>query len=76
MRLIALLLLASLAGLAQANEEARQRECTENRAQLTALENGQRMHRLNENGERVFLDDDERAAAIERTRRAVEKLCR
>lgn len=60
----------------QANEEARQRECTENRAQLTALENGQRMHRLNENGERVFLDDDERAAAIERTRRAVEKLCR
>ena len=34
------------------------------------------MSRFDENGERVFLDDDERSAAIERTRRAVDKTCR
>lgn len=61
---------------AQANDQARQRECAENRAQLTALESGQRMSRFDENGERVFLDDDERSAAIERTRRIVDKTCR
>ena len=60
----------------QAADEARQRECAENRAQLTALESGQRMSRFDENGERVFLDDDERSAALERTRRAVDKTCR
>lgn len=60
----------------KSNDEARQRDCADARAQLTALESGQRMTRFNENGERVFMDDDERSAAIERSRAAVERSCR
>lgn len=60
----------------KSNDESRQRECADARAQLTALEGGQRMTRFNENGERVFMDDDERAAAIERTRATVDRSCR
>ena len=60
----------------KANDEMRQRECADNRNQLLALESGQRMNRINENGERVFLDDNERSAAIDNLRRAIERNCK
>ena len=60
----------------KAADEIRQRECTEMRRQLAALESGQRMTRYDASGERVFLDDDERAAATERTRSDIERVCK
>jgi len=54
----------------------RERYCTDARRQLAALESGQYMTRYDASGERVFLDDAERASAIERTRADVERNCK
>lgn len=59
-----------------AEAEAKKRDCEQARAQLQALESGQRMTRFNEKGEAVFLDDAERAQETERTRKAVEQRCK
>ena len=60
----------------KADSEQRQRECSASKQYLAGLESGQRIVRFNEAGERIFMDDDERAAEIERTRKAVERICK
>lgn len=59
----------------KADSEQRQRECTASKQHLAGLESGQRIVRFNEAGERIFMDDSERAAEIERTRKAVDRIC-
>lgn len=59
-----------------AEKEARKQDCESARAQLQALESGQRVTRFNEKGETVFLDDAERAQEIERTRKIVAQQCK
>ena len=46
------------------------------RHQLAALESGQSFSRFDDNGERALLDENERSAEIERTRKAVERTCK
>mgnify|MGYP003758559719 CR=1 FL=1 len=60
----------------KAAEDARERDCTEMRRQLAALENGQSFSRFDDAGERTFLDENERNAEIERTRKAMERTCK
>ena len=70
---------------AEAEEKARREEvqaqnrqqmCNSLRQQLAGLESGQRIARFADNGERVFMEDDERAAEIEKTRAAIDKTCK
>lgn len=65
----------------QAKEETKaadaRKNCDEARAQLKALEVGQRIARIDpETGERAVLEDDQRPAEIERARKLVEEWCR
>ena len=62
-------------------EEARQaaqraETCRQARAQLAALESGDRLARYNEKGEREVLDDAGRAAEIRRTKDFIAAECR
>jgi hypothetical protein len=50
--------------------------CARARAQLKAIEDGQRMSRLNANGEREFLDDKGRAEETQRSRDIVASDCK
>lgn len=59
-----------------AEAEVRKKDCERAKAQLQALESGQRMTRFNEKGETVFIDDAERGQETERTRKLVEQLCK
>lgn len=61
----------------KAREEAavRQRQCSEARNQLAALQSGQRIARFNAQGEREILDEAQMAAELERARKAVAGLC-
>jgi len=43
---------------------------------LRTLQSGQRISSTNAAGERVFIDDEERAKEIERTQRAVNDWCK
>lgn len=65
---------------AKAEEEkvARQRadNCRRARAQATALESGQRMARVNDQGEREVLDDKGRAEELRRAREVISADCR
>lgn len=73
---------------AEAEQQARQKEeearqaaqraetCRQARAQLAALESGDRLARYNEKGEREVLDDAARAAEIRRTRDFIAAECR
>ncbi|MCV2219874.1 DUF4124 domain-containing protein [Thauera sp. Sel9] len=58
-----------------ADEAERQRFCTDARNQLTALDSGQRIARMNSAGEREFVDDAARAAESERLRQQIEQHC-
>ncbi len=63
------------------NEEAklagqRAENCRRARAQLTALDNGQRMARLNDKGEREVLDEQGRAEESRRAREVIASDCR
>lgn len=59
-----------------ADAEAKKQDCERARAQLQALESGQRVTRFNDKGETVFLDDAERAQETERLRKQVERQCK
>lgn len=59
-----------------ADAKTRAQNCELARNQLTALESGQRVARFNAQGEREFLDDAQRSAEIERTRKIVEDSCK
>lgn len=56
--------------------EQKQKECRNARAHLGGLESGQRVVRFTEDGERVFMEDDERAAEISRTQAYLESYCK
>ena len=56
--------------------EDRQRNCTQAKSYLRALESGERISRTQENGERAYLDDQARAQETESARRAVDSWCK
>ena len=59
----------------RANAEAKQSNCQTAQTQLRLLESGQRMATLNAAGERVYLDDSQRAAETARAQKAVSDWC-
>jgi hypothetical protein len=62
---------------AKLQEDARGRKenCTNAQAQLRQLESGERVSRLDEKGERVFVDDEQRKADTARARKLVSEWC-
>jgi len=60
----------------RADAEAKRVNCEQSRASLRSLQSGQRITTINAAGERVFIDDQERAKEIERTQRAVNDWCK
>lgn len=61
-------------------EKKRQAElkasCEQQRNNLSALENGQRMSKFSANGERIFLEDNERDEAIAKIRNEIQQYCK
>ncbi|MCS6945961.1 MAG: DUF4124 domain-containing protein [Sutterellaceae bacterium] len=60
---------------AQTREEARLRECDRMRGYLRALEEGERVVRVDAKGHREFLEDAQRASEITRVREALARSC-
>ncbi len=61
----------------QADAADAKRNCDDARGQLMGLESGQRIARIDpKTGERVFMDDDQRAIEIGRMRKSVEHWCK
>lgn len=58
------------------DEKIRVRNCEQARGQLAAIDTGQRMVQLNAKGERIALDDAERAQARADTLKAIETWCK
>ena len=62
-----------------ADEAAKARQvaaaCEETRAELRTLESGMRMSRVNERGEREFIDDAQRAARLDAARKSSREHC-
>ena len=50
--------------------------CEQQRNNLSALENGQRMSKFSENGERIFLEDNERDEEIAKIRNGIQQYCK
>lgn len=60
-----------------AKKDEAERNCTQARATLKGLVEGQRMLRVDpDTGERIFLGDEDRAAEAERQRAVVEQWCK
>jgi hypothetical protein len=55
--------------------QAKAENCSNAQTHLGALEGGQRIVRTDSKGERVFLEDDQRAAEIARARKSVAEWC-
>ncbi len=62
---------------AAVREEAEKRaaRCEESRARLQSYDAALRLYKQDENGERVYLDDAQRAAAEKRARDAISEYC-
>lgn len=62
---------------AEKSSQAKEREenCKSARGQLASLESGARQQRVDEKGERVFMDDSQLPAELDRARRAVQSWC-
>ncbi len=61
----------------KADAEVAQQNCVSARGQLKALEDGQRIGKMDpDTGERTIIGDDERAGEIERARKSVEVWCK
>ena len=60
----------------RAEADVRRQNCESARANLRQLESGQRMSTVNASGERVFIDDNERAAQTQRAQKAVSEFCK
>jgi hypothetical protein len=60
----------------RAEAETKRVNCEQSQASLRSLQSGQRITTTNAAGERVFIDDAERAKEIERTQRAVNEWCK
>ncbi|MCE5182507.1 MAG: DUF4124 domain-containing protein [Betaproteobacteria bacterium] len=63
---------------AKDQEEAKRAKanCEQSRQQLQALQEGQRMSKYNEKGERVFMEDSDRPQAINEAKQAVDSWCK
>lgn len=59
-----------------AAQSARTEDCERARRQLQLLESGERIATRDAQGERVFIEDDQRAAEIERTRKYIAEVCK
>lgn len=59
----------------QARADGLAADCRQAREYLAALRSGQRIARVSESGERVVLDDNGRAEAIERTQKQMQEHC-
>ena len=59
----------------QAQADARVEKCSKYRAQLQSYVTSRRLYRQDENGERVYLDEDETQAARERVENQVQDYC-
>lgn len=59
----------------QQKSAAKAAECERARGYMRALEDGVRISRTDAAGNRDYLDDEQRAAEVERTRKAVQQLC-
>lgn len=55
--------------------EAKQDNCARARETLATLESGQRIARTQPNGERYYVDDDQRAAETQKARQSVNSWC-
>jgi hypothetical protein len=61
---------------AEAQSQRAAAACEDSRAQVRALESGMRVARVNERGEREFIDDTTRASQLEAARKSVREFCR
>ncbi len=59
----------------QAQADARAEKCSKYRAQLQSFVTSRRLYRQDENGERVYLDEEETQAARERAENQVQDYC-
>jgi hypothetical protein len=57
------------------NEQAKRDNCANARLQLSELESGQRIARMNAQGERYYVDDEQRVTETARARKAVSDWC-
>ncbi|HXM83700.1 MAG TPA: DUF4124 domain-containing protein [Burkholderiales bacterium] len=60
----------------RADAESKRVNCEQSQASLRTLQSGARVATTNAAGERIFIDDEERAKEIERTQRAVNEWCK
>jgi len=60
----------------RADAETKRVNCEQSQASLRSLQSGQRISSTNAAGERIFIDDEQRAKEIERTQRAVNDWCK
>jgi hypothetical protein len=60
----------------RAEADSRRQNCQVAQANLRQLESGQRIASVNAQGERVFIDDSERAAQTQRAQKAVSEHCK
>jgi hypothetical protein len=60
----------------RADAQAKRENCESAQSSLRLLQSGQRVSTTNAAGERVFIDDAQRAQQIERTQRAVAEWCK
>jgi hypothetical protein len=59
----------------RAQAEQKRVNCEQARASVRQMESGQRVSTVNAAGERVFLEDDQRAAQLARAQKAVAEWC-
>jgi len=59
----------------RAKTEEKRANCEQAQANLRQLQSGQRMWTVNAAGERIFMDDDQRAAQSDRAQQAVSRWC-
>jgi len=60
----------------RADAETKRVNCEQSQGALRSLQSGQRISSTNAAGERVFIDDEQRAKEIERIQRAVNDWCK
>ena len=60
----------------QANKEANQENCTQAQLSLKALQGEMRIMELDANGERVYLDNEQRQQRIAKTQQDISRLCK
>jgi hypothetical protein len=59
----------------QAQSAVKQKNCDQAQASLRQIDSGQRIGQINAQGERVFMDDDQRAVARQNAQKAVSDWC-